>query len=281
MPAARDFCVYPQTLGRAYVFDLDATLYLGDELLPGAKRLIDELRRREIPLRFLSNYPNRSPEGQAAKLCRLGLGATVDEVTNPVVTTVRWLLDNYPDATVFPIAEEPLLTALRDAGIHVSDDPEQVDIVIASYDRGFDYRKLQIAFDAIWLHKRAFLVETNPDLYCPLPGGGEPDTGAIAAAIETCTGTRVQVNLGKPNPLILEVALAGLDLDPADCVMVGDRLHTDMQMALDTGMRGALVLTGETTVEDVAQLTPEARPRYILDRVDRLMPAAIRAELGW
>lgn len=281
MPATHDVCVYPQILARAYVFDLDATLYLGDELLPGAERLIAELHRREIPVRFLSNYPNRSPEELAAKLNRLGLAATVAEVTNPVVTTVRWLLDNHPDATVFPIAEEPLLGALHDAGIRVSDDPAQIDIVIASYDRGFEYRKLQIAFDAIWLHRRAFLIETNPDLYCPLPGGGEPDTGAIAAAIETCTGTKVQVNLGKPNPFILEVALDGLDLDPADCVMVGDRLHTDMQMALDTGMQGALVLTGDTTVEDVAQLPPEARPRYILDRVDRLIPGSIWTELGW
>jgi len=281
MSVAPDVCVYPQTLARAYVFDLDATLYLGDELLPGAKRLIDELRRREIPVRFLSNYPNRSREEQAAKLSRLGLGTTVAEAMNPVVTTVRWLLDKHPAAAVFPIAEEPLQRALRDAGIRISEDPEQIDIVIASYDRAFEYRKLQIAFDAIWLHKRAFLVETNPDVYCPLPSGGEPDTGAIVAAIEACTGTKVQVNLGKPNPFILEVALDGLHLDPADCVMVGDRLHTDMQMALDTGMQGALVLTGETTAEDVAQLAPEARPRYVLDRVDRLLPAPFWGELGW
>ncbi len=77
-------------------------------------------------------------------------------------------------------------------GIRISSDPAQIDVVIASYDRAFDDAKLQIAFDAIWLHKRARLIATNPDPFCPLPGGrGEPDCAAITAAIEACTQTKM------------------------------------------------------------------------------------------
>ena len=98
--------------------------------------------------------------------------------------------------------------------------------MVASYDRGFDYRKLQIAFDAIWYHRRARLVTTNPDRWCPFPGGrGEPDAGAIVAAIEACTGVACEVNAGKPDPLMLEAAMELLGLEATDCVMVGDRLH--------------------------------------------------------
>lgn len=121
------------------------------------------------------------------------------------------------------------------------EDPEKIDIVIASYDRTFDYRKLQIAFDAIWFHKRAFLIQTNPDRFCPFPGGrGEPDCAAITAAIEAC-GTTVQGQLGQAVAGDATEALSGLDVDPTDCVMVGDRLQTDIQMALDTGMKSTCV----------------------------------------
>ena len=272
----------PTELHQAYVFDLDGTIYLGDHLLPGAARLIGELRRRGIPVRFLSNNPTKDPRQYVEKLARLGLPTDISDIANTVVTTTRWLQEHHPDATLFVVGEEPLKRALTEAGFRLSDDPERIDIVIASYDRTFDYSKLQIAFDAIWFHRRAILIQTNPDRFCPFPGGrGEPDCAAITAAIEACTGVKSVANLGKPSPIMLEEALQGLDVDPAACVMVGDRLRTDIPMALDTGMASCLVLTGETTPDDVATLDENHQPTYVLDRVDRLIPQRLWDELGW
>ncbi|ALN16441.1 HAD-IIA family hydrolase [Acidipropionibacterium acidipropionici] len=272
----------PTDFQQAYVFDMDGTIYLGDHLLPGAKRMIEELRQRGIPVRFLSNNPTKDPQQYVEKLERLGLPTDISDISNTVVTTTNWLKENHPDAKVFAIAEEPLKNSLRQAGIQLSEDPEEIDIVVSSYDRGFDYRKLQIAFDAIWFHKRAFLVQTNPDRFCPFPGGrGEPDCAAMTAAIEACTGTTCQVNFGKPSPVMLTAALAGLDVDVAHCVMVGDRLATDIQMALDTGMGSACVLTGEATADDIRALDAAHRPTWVLDRIDKLIPASAWTELGW
>lgn len=257
----------------AYVFDLDGTIYLGDELLPGAKRLIDTLRANGIPVRFLSNNPTKDPQMYVEKLSGLGIDTPIGDIANTVVTMTRWLATHHPKATVFPIAEQPLIDALQAAGIAMSDDPEQIDIVIASYDRGFNYKKLQIAFDAIWYHKRAFLVGTNPDKYCPFPGGrGEPDCAAIIAAIEACTGTTCQLTVGKPNPITIHEILAGLDIPLDRCVMVGDRLHTDIKMAVDTGMKSALVLTGDSDLADVAACAPADRPTWIIEQIDHLIP---------
>jgi HAD superfamily hydrolase (TIGR01450 family) len=272
----------PDRLYQAYAFDLDGTIYLGDHLLPGARRLVEELRRRGLAVRFLSNNPTKDPEQYADKLERLGLPTPVDEIVNTVVTMTRWLLDNAPGAVVYPISEPPLRRALEQAGIRISSDPAEIDVVVASYDRTFTYEKLQIAFDAIWYHRRARLVATNPDRFCPFPGGrGEPDCAAIVAAVEACTGVRCEANTGKPDPAMLRAALAGLDVAPADCVMVGDRLSTDIRMALDTGLAAALVLTGETRAEDLAELAPSDSPELVLDRIDRLLPPAVWAELGW
>jgi HAD superfamily hydrolase (TIGR01450 family) len=259
----------------AYLFDLDGTIYLGDELLPGARRLIEGLRERDLPVRFLSNNPTKDPEQYAAKLDGLGLPTPVAEIVNTVVTMTRWLLDNAPDAVVYPISEPPLIRALDQAGIRTSSDPAEIDVVVASYDRTFTYEKLQIAFDAIWFHRRARLVATNPDRYCPFPGGrGEPDCAAIVAAIEACTGVACETTTGKPDPAMLEAALSGLGVEAADCVMVGDRLTTDIRMALDAGVTAALVLTGDTSPEDLERLAPADAPDLVLDPIDRLLPRA-------
>jgi HAD superfamily hydrolase (TIGR01450 family) len=272
----------PDRLYQAYAFDLDGTIYLGDHLLPGARRLVEELRRRGLVVRFLSNNPTKDPEQYADKLARLGLPTPVDEIVNTVVTMTRWLLDNAPGAVVYPISEPPLVRALEKAGIRMSSNPAEIDVVVASYDRTFTYEKLQIAFDAIWYHRRARLVATNPDRFCPFPGGrGEPDCAAIIAAVEACTGVRCEANTGKPDPAMLRAALTGLDVAPADCVMVGDRLSTDIRMALDTGLAAALVLTGETRAEDLKRLPPSDAPELVLDRIDRLLPPAVWQELGW
>src|SRR5215211_1460211 len=272
----------PERLYEGYVFDLDGTIYLGDELLPGAKRLILMLRELGKRVVFLSNNATKDPKMYAEKLDGLGLKTPASEIVNTVVTMTEWLLSNHPDATVFPISEEPLKSSLRRAGIRMSEDPEEIDIVIASYDRTFDYEKLRIAFDAIWFYKRAMLVTTNPDRYCPLPGGrGEPDAAAIVAAIEACTGTKCRVNFGKPDPIMLETIVDLIGLDAKECVMSGDRLYTEIQMAKVARMPSAVVLTGETTERDLAG-EPEAKlPDYTLERIDQLVPSDLWDEFGW
>jgi HAD superfamily hydrolase (TIGR01450 family) len=257
----------------AYLFDLDGTIYLGETLLPGARALIDGLRELDAPIRFLSNNPTKSRAEYVARLGRLGIAVAPEEIVTSVQTMVTWLLANHPDATVFPIAEQPLIEALDAAGIRRSEDAAAIDIVIASYDRTFDYRKLQIAFDAIWFEKRAFLISTNPDRFCPFPGGrGEPDAAGIVAAIEATTGAACRLTTGKPSRLMLDLALQPLGIDPADCVMVGDRLTTDIAMANAAGMASALVLTGETTRAMLQAAPTAALPRLVLDRINELLP---------
>jgi len=272
----------PERLYKGYVFDLDGTIYLGDELLPGAKRLILKLRELGKRVVFLSNNPTKDPRMYAEKLGKLGLKTPASEIVNTVVTMTRWLLRDHPEATVFPISEEPLKNSLSEAGIRMSENPEEIDIVIASYDRGFDYRKLQIAFDAIWFYERAMLVTTNPDRYCPFPGGrGEPDAAAIVAAIEACTGAKCQVNVGKPDPVMLETIMDLIGLEAKDCVMSGDRLYTEIRMAKAAGMPSAVVLTGETTKRDLAGESEENLPDYALERIDQLVPRDLWDEFGW
>ncbi len=277
MPSPIIASAAPSRLFAGYLFDLDGTIYLGNEALPGAVDLIAAIRSAGRRLLFLSNNPTHDAEAYVAKLGAMGIAIEANEILNTVTTMTDWLLRFYPHATVFPISEEPLKRSLVNAGIRISERPDEIEIVIASYDRGFDYRKLQIAFDAIHVYKRARLVTTNPDRFCPFPGGrGEPDAAAIVGAIEGCTGARCEQNVGKPDPFMLEAALTRLGLAASECLLVGDRLTTDIRMANAAGMPSALVLTGETTMAMLTAATAHAegdRPDWVLDRIDALLPS--------
>jgi hypothetical protein len=135
---------------------------------------------------------------------------------------------------------------------------------------------MQPAHVSLWLRPN-----TLPKGDCPFPGGrGEPDAASIVAAIEACTGAKCEVNTGKPDPIMLETIMGMIGMDASECVMTGDRLYTEIRMALDAGMPSAVVLTGETTPEMLAAET-ENRPDFVLDRIDRLIPPRMWEELGW
>jgi NagD protein len=258
----------PPHLYDAYIFDLDGTVYLGEALLPTAGETISRLRALGRRTVFLSNNPTRTREDYAAKLTRLGLPTPVEDIINSSLVMADFLRRRLPGARLFVVGEEPLCQVLRAAGFELSDDPGRIDAVIASFDRTFVYRKLQIAFDAIRAGARFFA--TNADRYCPVPGGGEPDAAAIIAAIEACTNTKVEAVVGKPSPYMIEAILGLLDLSPDRCIITGDRLETDVAMGLAAGMAAALALTGATTEAALAQSA--IQPTYVLHRLSDLLP---------
>lgn len=258
----------PDRLYEGYVFDLDGTVYLGDALLPGAKRTIQTLRQAGCRIAFVSNKPVATRQSYADKLTRLGLPTSVEDVVNSSQVLVTWLKAHVPGARVYPIAEQVLIDELTEAGMVLTDVPGEIEYVIASFDRTFVYRKLQVAFDAI--RAGAHLIASNADAYCPVPGGGEPDAAAIIAAIEACTGCVNELVAGKPSALMARTAMDVLGTEPAQSMMVGDRVETDILMGQRAGMWTAMPLSGATTLHRLAR--SEVQPDFILERLDELLP---------
>jgi len=263
----------PARLYEAYVFDLDGTVYLGDVLLPGAAVTISHLREAGRPVLFLSNNPLHTREEYAAKLTRLGIPTETEAVLNSSYVLVHHLQRVAPKARLLVIGEASVMRELREGGFALTDDPAQTDIVVACFDRTFDYRKLQQAFDAIRAGAR--FIATNRDPYCPVPGGGLPDCGAIVAAIEACTGHRVEEVMGKPSAIMAGVILERLGVPPAAVLVTGDRLETDLALARGAGMASALVLTGATDGAALAAST--VQPDYVLTSLPEILPDALPA----
>jgi arabinose operon protein AraL len=242
---------------RGWLFDLDGTVYLGEALIAGAAGTIATLRAEGRRVAFLSNKPLYTRRDYAEKLTRLGIPAREDEVVNSSIVLARHLRTLDPGAPVFVIGEPPLIGELRAHGFEVRSDADVRWVVIA-FDRTFDYAKLNTALQAV-RRRDARLIATNPDRTCPTDDGEIPDCAGMMAAVEAVTGKAVEVVVGKPSPIILEVALEALGVAAADCVIVGDRIETDIVMGKRLGLATVLVLSGITRSDDprIAELHPD------------------------
>ncbi len=251
---------------RGWLFDLDGTVYRGDQLIPGADRVIATLRADGRRVAFLSNKPLETRSDYARKLTRLGIPTAAEDVINSSLVLARHLASLDPGAPVFVIGEPPLVAELEAHGFEVRRD-QRVRWVVIAFDRTFDYAKLNIALQAV--RQGARLIATNPDRTCPTEDGEIPDCAGMIAAVEAVTGRAVEIIVGKPSPIILEVALARLGVGASDCVMVGDRIETDIVMGKRLGLTTVLVLTGITPADDprVSEIAPDAVLPSLLDLI--------------
>ncbi|MBM4439264.1 MAG: HAD-IIA family hydrolase [Candidatus Rokubacteria bacterium] len=242
---------------RGWLFDLDGTIYIGDRLIPGADDAIAALRADGRRVAFLSNKPLETRADYARKLTTLGIPATPDDVVTSSVVLARYLAGRDPGAPVFVIGEPPLIAELAAHGFEVRRD-HHVRWVVIAFDRTFDYAKLDTALQAV-RRANARLIATNPDRTCPVEGGEIPDCAGMIAAVEAVTDRKVDAVVGKPSPIILEVALATLGVPAGEAVIVGDRIETDMVMGKRLGLATVLVLSGVTAADDprIAELAPD------------------------
>ena len=254
---------------QGYIFDLDGTLYLGERLIPGADRALAALRAAGKRVAFISNKPIGRARDYAEKLRRLGVEAADEEVINSPVALRLYLERAGLGRRVLLIGEEPVREELLRGGFQIVVDPAQAEIVVVSWDRSVTYERLNAALQA--LRAGARFVATNPDVTCPLPNGGEAlDAGSFIALLEAACGRRVEAVAGKPSPLLLEVIMARWGLEPGECLLLGDRLETDLELGRRAGVAVAVVLTGVTTREQLAAWP--VQPDYVLESVGALIP---------
>jgi HAD superfamily hydrolase (TIGR01450 family) len=259
----------PRRRFAGYAFDLDGTVYLGDELLPGARETIEDVREHGGRVVFVTNKPLESAADYAAKLTGLGIPASPDGVVTALDSLRLYLTERHLHARLLLVAE-PLVGATLSAwGWTVVEDPAEADVLVVSFDRTFDYAKLEAAYRAV-VHHGASILATNPDPYCPTPEGGLPDCAAMLAAIEACTGARAEAVLGKPSAVMGRALLDRLGTAPQDSALVGDRLLTDVAMGQRVGMAGVLVLSGATSADAV--IDSEVHPDYVVEGIYQLVP---------
>jgi HAD superfamily hydrolase (TIGR01450 family) len=232
---------------KTFLFDMDGTVYLGEQLLPGALECFDTLKEKGRNFYFLTNNSSRHAGFYASKLRKMGLSwCTPNHIITSGEACVFHLQRIKPQARVFLLGTRELeMEFLRGGFTLVQDDP---DFVVLGFDKTLTYRKLDRAC-ALILQGTPFFA-THPDLACP--GDERPllDMGCIIKAIEALTGKSPRI-FGKPYPEMIEYALWRTQGQKETMAMIGDRLYTDIAMGKRAGITTILVLTGETRIEDV------------------------------
>jgi 4-nitrophenyl phosphatase len=248
---------------RGAVLDVDGTVLRGDEPVTGARAGLDALARAGVDRLFFSNNPTKAPPAYRDRLLRAGFDVTADEVVTSGTTAAAYLNDRHPDADAFVVGEAGLCTQLATAGVSTVDDPRDADVVVVSIDREFTYDDLA---DAMWaLEDDTPFVGTDPDMVVPAKERNVPGSGAIVTAVAGVAGRDPDVVLGKPSRPARRLVRDRLDLPPEDCLVVGDRLDTDIALGERAGMTTALVSTGIASRADIADADVE--PDYVLDSI--------------
>ena len=250
----------------AVFLDLDGTIYLGDGLIEGANDFLIRLKERSIKRCFLSNNSSKSVSQYVKKLNVLGIDATADEILLSTHDLISHLKDKGYNS-LYLLGTEGMREMLIESGLHItSDNPE---VVVLGYDTEMTYQKL--ATTTTLLHSGIPLFASHPDVVCPAPSGDLPDVGAFLALIKIVTGVTPTHICGKPSPSMIGSRMKSLGLQPEQCVMVGDRLYTDMVMARAAGVNSVLVLSGEASRLDVDALPAHEVPSLIVDSVADLL----------
>tara|TARA_B100000029_G_scaffold250791_1_gene247834 strand:+ start:1019 stop:1804 length:786 start_codon:yes stop_codon:yes gene_type:complete len=248
---------------KAVFLDLDGTIYLGSNLIDGVLSFLDRLEKKGIKRFFLSNNSSKSVSQYLEKLQGLEIPATADEILLSTHDLLSWLVENGVDQT-YLVGTEGMREMLESSG--VATQSENPMYVVLGYDTEITYEKLSTA--SVHLHNGVPMVASHPDVVCPSPDGGLPDTGAYMDLFEATTGVRPEHVCGKPNAGMILHKVEELGLRPSQCAMVGDRLYTDMEMAERAGVHGVLVLSGEATIEDLE--TAPQNPSLVVGSVDEL-----------
>lgn len=254
---------------RYFLLDMDGTIYLGNQLLPGARSLIGLLRQQGRQFLFLTNNSARDRKEYQKKLAALGIAAKESEILTSGAATAAYLKEIAPGARLYILGTNALTTEFSRQGFAVVDKTGRPDFVVLGFDTGLTYQKLWDACDLI--RAGTGYLATHPDLNCPLEGGRYmPDAGSIIAFIKAATGYCPKI-IGKPNREMAAAALSRLNAPKNQTAIVGDRLYTDIAMGIKEGLTSVLLLSGETTAEDLCNA--DFQPDYVFSSAEELARA--------
>ncbi|MGV1005006.1 MAG: HAD-IIA family hydrolase [Candidatus Nanopelagicales bacterium] len=256
------------------ISDMDGVIYRGKQLIPGAREFLAHLQRTSTPFLFLTNNSEQTPLDLVRKLAGLGItGLSERNFITAAIATAQFLHAQRPKSSAYVVGGPGLTTELYNVGYSLTENSPEY--VVVGKTKHFNFETMRKAAQLI--DGGAKFIGTNPDMVDPVEGGTEPAAGTILAAIQAATGKKPYI-VGKPNSLMMIYARQLLGAHAEDCVMIGDRMDTDIVGGLEAGMRTILVLSGVSDAETVEHFP--YRPNFVYDNVGQIDWAALAQDLS-
>ena len=249
---------------KGFICDMDGVIYHGNKLLPGVKEFVDWIKSEKKQFVFLTNSSERTPRELQEKLQRLGITVDRNHFYTSALATAAFLASQRPKGSAYIIGEAGLINALYNVGYTMNNvDP---DYVVMGESKSYSYDRIEKAVNLVI--NGAKLIGTNPDVTGPVEDGIAPATKALISPIELATGKNAYF-VGKPNPLMMRIALKKLGLQREDSIIIGDRMDTDIIAGIESEIDTCLVLSGITDRKAVESFA--YRPRWVLKGVSELV----------
>ncbi len=246
----------------SFIFDLDGTVYRGENIIPDADKTINELKQIGKRVLFISNKTTGTVKDYYYFLKSFGLNIKEDEILNSTIVVKNYLLENHAKDKFFAISEQVFIDELKSCGLLFSNDPKEIAVLLISLDRTLNYDKLEIAAKALENGARFFAA--NIDDTCPVDGGEVLDAGSTISALEKRTHKKLELHFGKPSDFMMNEIISRLDGNLSNALLIGDRLETDILMGINLGIDTALVSTG---VRHYMNGNSEIKPTYYFNSV--------------
>ncbi len=261
---------------RLFLLDMDGTIYLDDRLFDGTTDFLRYVRQIGGKYLFLTNNSSRSVEAYIEKLARLGIASEKSDFLTSVDALVIYLdANDYRDKLLYAFGTASFRKQLSDAGFRITDErSDDVEALVCGFDTELTFQKLEDA--CILLNRGVDFIAANPDWVCPTWYGYVPDCGSVCEMLYRATKRR-PVFIGKPQPEMALLAMEKYGFRRAETMLVGDRVYTDIACAVRAGIDAVLVLSGESTLQDVEENTE--KPTHIFENIRAVLHALQTGEM--
>ena len=252
---------------KLYLFDMDGTLYLGDQLYPFTIALLQTIRKTGGKYLFMTNNSSKSVSAYIEKLRKLGINATYEDFITSSQATAYYLKKHHRNATLYVCGTQSLKDELISQGFTVTEDIDQTECIVMGFDTELTFQKLHDVSKMLCTRELPYIA-TNPDYVCPTEFGSVPDCGSVCDMIFNATGKRPVV-IGKPQALMPQLAMEMAGCTPDKTVVVGDRIYTDIKSGLNAGTVTILVMSGETTYE-ILEASSD-KPHFVMENAAEIL----------
>lgn len=253
---------------KLYLFDMDGTLYLGDNLYPFTKELLETIKKKGLKYLFLTNNSAKSVKDYVKKLERLGISASEDDFVTSSQATAFYLKKHHKDDKLYVCGTESLKTELRKEGFTVTENVDETDCIVMGNDQELNFKKLYDISYMLLTQKEIPYIATNPDYVCPTEFGSVPDCGSVCDMLYNVSARR-PFFIGKPEPLMPQLAMEKAGVSAEETAVVGDRIYTDIKSGLNAGTVTVLVMSGETTKE-ILEASSD-KPEFVFDSAEEIL----------
>lgn len=247
-----------------FLLDMDGTIYLGDQLFDSTTRFLNKIKEKGGKYLFLTNNSSKSTEAYVNKLSSLGIQSSPDDFLTSTHATCLYINEHYLGKKFYAFGTASFIEQLVKSGITVTTEPEDdVFGIVMGNDTELTFKKLDDTCKML-TERNMIYIATNPDWVCPTVYGYVPDCGSVAEMIYRATGKR-PLFIGKPKPEMINLAIDKYGFTPEETLMIGDRIYTDIASGFNAGVDTVLVLSGESTLDDVEK--SDINPTYILNSI--------------